>query len=166
MQAGHGAYVDQVIGGHHNVAVVLHHQDAVAYVPQIFEGNDEALVVPLVQPDGGLVQDIGDALELGPDLRGQADPLGFSPAQGSRGAFQGQVGQPHVEQELEALADLLQDILGNGVLLVVEALFQPVKPGPKRIQVPGTELRYILLRDPEPKTFLSQAGAFTGVTGL
>ena len=79
--AGARTDVDQVVGLAHHVFVVLHDDDCVAHVPQGFEAVDEALVVPLVKADAGLVEDVQDAGELRADLGGQPDALGFSAAE-------------------------------------------------------------------------------------
>jgi hypothetical protein len=69
-----------MVGGHHNVFVVFYHQDAVADIPQVLQGADQPVVIPLVQADGWLIEYVGNALELRTYLRSQPDPLGFSPA--------------------------------------------------------------------------------------
>src|SRR5207244_5186724 len=44
---------------------------------------------------------------------GQPDPLGLAPGQRRRGAVDGQVVEPDILQEPQALADLLQDLAGD-----------------------------------------------------
>ena len=53
-----------------------------------FEGGDEALVVALVEADGGLVEDVEDAAEAGADLGGEADALAFAAGEGGGGAVE------------------------------------------------------------------------------
>ena len=74
-----GADVHNVVGGADGVLVVLHHDEGVADVPQVAQGGDELVVVPLVQPDAGLVQDVEDPHQGGADLGGQADALALPP---------------------------------------------------------------------------------------
>ena len=50
--------VDDVVGSHHHILVVLYDDDGVAYIAERLEGVDEALVVALVETDAGLIQDI------------------------------------------------------------------------------------------------------------
>ena len=76
------------------------------------------LVVPLVEADGRLVQHVEDPDQAAADLAGQADPLGLAARQGGRRAGQGQVVEPHVEQELHPLADLAEDPVGDQVVPV------------------------------------------------
>ena len=58
MDARAGTYVYNVVGGAHGVLVVLHHQQSVAQIPQVLEGFQQLVVVPLVKADRGLVEDI------------------------------------------------------------------------------------------------------------
>ena len=84
MFARAGPHVDDVVGGEHGLLVVLHHDDRVAQVAQPQQGLDQTAVVPLVQADGGLVQDVEHAHQARADLGGQADALRFAPRQGAR----------------------------------------------------------------------------------
>jgi hypothetical protein len=78
---------------------VLDHDHGVAHVAQALERGDEAVVVALVQADGGLVQDVEDAHEAGADLGGQADALRLAARERRRGAREREVVEPHVHQE-------------------------------------------------------------------
>ena len=73
-----GAHVDDIVGLAHGILVVLHHQQGVAQVPQFLQGGQQLVVVPLVQADGGLVQDIQHSHEGGADLGSQADALALA----------------------------------------------------------------------------------------
>ncbi len=55
VHAGAGADVDDVVGLHDRVLVVLDDDDGVADVAQVLERDEQAVVVALMQPDGGLV---------------------------------------------------------------------------------------------------------------
>ena len=72
------ANVDDIIGSPHGVLVVLHHNEGVAQVPQVLQSAQQQVVVPLVQADGGLVQDIQNPHEGGTDLGGQTDALALA----------------------------------------------------------------------------------------
>ena len=61
---------------------MLDDEDGIAEVAKIFKGRDEALVVALMQTDGGLVENIEHAAEFGADLRGEADALSFPAGDG------------------------------------------------------------------------------------
>src|SRR6185503_8540714 len=70
---GPGAEVDDPVALLHGLAVVFDHDHRVADVPQVLEGGQELPVVPLVEADGRLVEDVDDAGQLAADLAGQAD---------------------------------------------------------------------------------------------
>ena len=70
MHTGTGAYVHDIIRAAHGVLVVLYHDDRVAQIPQVFQGGNELIVVPLMQADGGLVQHIEHAGQGAADLGG------------------------------------------------------------------------------------------------
>ena len=91
------------------VLVVLDDDHGVAEVAQALERAEQAVVVALVQADGGLVQHVEHAGEAGADLRGEADALAFAARQRAGGARQGEVVEADVDEELQPLADLLQD---------------------------------------------------------
>ena len=101
------AHVDDVIRAADHLLVVLDHQHRVALVAQALQGADQLAVVALVQPDGGLVEDVEHAHEARPDLGGQPDPLGLAARQGPGGAGEGEVADAHVVEEPQPLVDLL-----------------------------------------------------------
>ena len=123
------ADVDDVVGRADRLLVVLDHDDRVAEVAQPLERADEALVVPLVQADGRLVEDVEDADQAAADLAGQADPLGLATRERAGRAGQREVVEADVEQELHALADFLEDPVGDHVLAVGEL---EARPWPRR----------------------------------
>jgi hypothetical protein len=75
--SGHRADVDDPVRGPDRLLVVLDDEHRVAQVAQPRQGRDELRVVPLVQPDRRLVEDVQHAHERGPDLGREADPLGL-----------------------------------------------------------------------------------------
>ena len=83
---GMGAEVDDVIGSKHHVLVVLDDDDRVADVAQGFQRADETLIVALVEPDAGLVEDVEHIDQLRTDLRGQAYALALTAREGHRRA--------------------------------------------------------------------------------
>ena len=92
---------------------MLHDEQGVAQIPQVLEGLQQHVVVPLVQADGRLVQNIQHTHEGRADLRGQPDALALAAGEGACLPAQGQVGQAHALQKGQAGADLLQDLLGD-----------------------------------------------------
>ena len=111
--AGAGAEVEDVVGVADGVFVVLDDEDGVAEVAEVFEGLDEALVVALVEADGGLVEDVEHAAEARADLGGEADALAF--AAGERGgvAVEGEIVEADGAEEFEALDDFAAEALGD-----------------------------------------------------
>ncbi|BAC18316.1 conserved hypothetical protein [Corynebacterium efficiens YS-314] len=105
---GAGADVDEVVGAPDGVLIMLDHDEGVSDITEVFQGPDQLLVVTLVQADGRLIEDIEHAGQAGTDLGGQADALGLTTGQGAGRAVEGEVGQAHIEQELQARADLLE----------------------------------------------------------
>ena len=128
MDAGAGADIDDVVGGHNRVLVVLDDDDGVAEVAQVLERAEQAVVVALVQADGGLIQHVEHAGEAGADLRGEADALAFAAGQRARGAGHGEVIEADIDEELQTVADLLQDAGRDFGLLFCEGLRQVLEP--------------------------------------
>ena len=128
MDAGAGADVEHVIGLQDRILVMLHHDHGVAEVAQALEGDEQALVVALVQADRGLVEHVEHAREAGADLARQADALALAARQGAGGARERQVFETHIDQEGQPLANLLQDPAGDLVLLAVSAVRQLAEP--------------------------------------
>ena len=122
VHAGAGADVDHVVGGADGVLVVLDHDHRVAEVAQPPQRFQEPGVVALVQADRGLVEHVEHAGEAGADLRGEADALALAAGERARGARQGQIIEPDIDQKFEPLADLLEDAAGDLVLLGSEPL--------------------------------------------
>ena len=118
--AGAGAEVEDVVGLADGVFVVLDDEDGVAEVAQVFERVDEALVVALVQADGGLVEDVEDAAEAGADLGGEADALAFAAGEGGGGAVEREVAEADGVEEFEALDDLALEAVGDDAVAAGE----------------------------------------------
>ena len=108
--AGAGAEIDQIVGAAQRLLVVLHHQQGVAAIAQPEQRAQQAVVVPLVQADGRFVQHVQHSDERGADLRGKANALRLAARQRGGAAVQGQVRQSDRGHELQAVADLLDDL--------------------------------------------------------
>ncbi len=129
MDTGAGADVEHMVGGTNGVLVVFDHDHRVAQVTQAFQGLQQAVVVALVQPDGGLVEDVHHAHQAGTDLTGQADALGLATGQGLGAALQVEVVEADVDQELEPRRDLVEDLLGDLTAPARQAQFAEVALG-------------------------------------
>ena len=73
-----GAEVDDVIGGHDRVFVVLNNDHCVAKIAQTFEHFQQPIIVALMQADRGLVEHVHDARQARADLRSKPDALCFA----------------------------------------------------------------------------------------
>ena len=89
---------------------MLDHQNRVTEIPQPFQGAQQAVIVPLVQPDAWLIENIKHPHQAGADLRGQTDPLRLAAAQRAALAIQRQITEADVFEKTEAGADFFDDL--------------------------------------------------------
>src|SRR6185295_11321303 len=87
---------------------------------QALERVEQPAVVALVQADRRLVEDVEHPHQARADLRGQADALPLPARQRGRRPVQREVIEPDVDQEAEALPDLLEHPAGDGRLTLAE----------------------------------------------
>ena len=80
--AGAGTEIDHVIGALDGFPVVLDDDDGVPQVPEPRQVVEQAAVVPGMQPDGRLVEDVQHAAQLRAKLRRQPHALRFAARQG------------------------------------------------------------------------------------
>jgi hypothetical protein len=107
------ADIHDVVGQADCIFVVLDDDYRVADIAQVLEGAEQAVVVALVQADGRFVEDVQHAHQAGADLAGQTNPLRLATRQRVSAAIQRQIIQTDVDQELQALADFLEDLVGD-----------------------------------------------------
>ena len=88
---------------------MLHHDEAVAQIPQILQGCQQFVVVPLVQANGGFVQNIQHSHKAAANLGGQPDALALAAGEGSGAAAEGQIPQSHRLQEAQPGTNFLQN---------------------------------------------------------
>src|SRR5215208_7090772 len=115
MGAGAGAHVDDIVGGPDRVLVMLDDDDGVAEIAEALQGDEQSVVVALVEADARLVEDVEDSRQARADLAGEADALALAAGQGAGGAVEVEVIQADIVEEAEALVNLLED--GPGDLL-------------------------------------------------
>ena len=111
--AGPGSEVDDVIRSHDRLGVVLHHDHRVPQVAQPAQGAEEALVVALVEPDAGLVENVEHAHQPRSDLGREPDALGLASRERGRATPEREIVESHVSQEAEPVAHLLEDRPGH-----------------------------------------------------
>ena len=91
-------------------------------IAQALERFEQAVVVALVEADGGLVEDVEHARQARADLAGEADALALAAGQRAAGAVEVEIIEPDIVEEAEPLVDLLEDRAGDLVLLVRSSL--------------------------------------------
>ena len=165
MLAGAGAHVHQPVCAEHGFCVVLHHHHGVALVPEGLEGSNEFAVVLLVQADRRLIQNVQHIHQFGANLRGQADALTLAAGERPRGPVQRQVVQAHIQHELHAFPELLQDVPRHVFLPLVEAFRDGIQPLTQLRHFHGGYLRDGLAVHPKAKGLRIQARALTDGTG-
>ncbi len=155
VNAGTGADVEHVVGGTDGVLVVFHHDHGVAQIAQMDQRLEQAVVVTLVQADGGLVEDVHHAHQAGADLARQANALGLAAGEGLGAALQVEVVEADVDQELEPGVYLVDHLLGDLALAPRQGQALEVVPGLADGQL--HDLRQGMLVDEDVAGFLAQA---------
>ena len=102
-----GADVDDVIGGVHRILVMLHDNERIAEVTQMPQRREQAVVVPLMQPDARLIEDVEHAHQPRADLRREADALSLPARQRRRRARERQIVESHIEEKMQPRVNLL-----------------------------------------------------------
>ncbi len=103
--------VDDVIGRPNRVFVVFDDDDGIADVPQALQRFQQLVVVPLVQADARLVQNVEDADELGTDLRRQPNALRLAARQRACGPIERQVVEADIDEKAETSPNFFQHLL-------------------------------------------------------
>ena len=109
VDTGTGTNVYHIVCRPHGVLVMFHHDQGVAQVPQVTQGAQQLFIVPLVQTNGRLIQNIQHTHQAGADLGSQTNALAFAAGQGGRFSRQRQIVQPHTVQEIQSIADFPHD---------------------------------------------------------
>ena len=86
---------------------MFHDDQGVSDIPQPLQGCDQLVVVPLVQADGRLVQNIEHPHQRGADLSRKADSLALSSRKGAGRTCKGQVLQPDAFEKTQPFTDFL-----------------------------------------------------------
>ena len=102
-----------MVGGADDVGIVLDDEDGVAEVAQGFEDADELGGVAGVQADGGFVEHVERADETRAERGGELDALRFAAGERGAEAVEGEVVEADFVEEVDALADLFEDLAGD-----------------------------------------------------
>ena len=114
------AEIENAVGGAHDIGIVLDHQDGISQVAQVVQNLDQAMGIAAVQSDGGLIQHVQRSHQPRPQRSRQLNALRLAAGKSGSQPVQRQVFQPDVIQELQALVDFLQQLVGDGGLLLAQ----------------------------------------------
>ena len=117
MNACSGANIQNMICRKHSLIIMLYHNDGIAKIPKMLQRSQKLIIIPLMKADAGLIQNIQHPHKRGTDLSCQPNPLTFPAGKGSGGTGQRQVGKPHTLQKAQPAFDLLEDRIGDHMLL-------------------------------------------------
>src|SRR5512136_56950 len=92
---------------------MFHDNDRVSQIPQPFQCSKKAQVIPLMEPDAGLIQNVKHPDQTRPDLSCQPDALRFSPGKGGSGSVQRKIIQADLYHKLQSLFNLFQNSSSN-----------------------------------------------------
>ena len=118
--------VDDVVGGADYLLVVLHHDDGVAYVAQVFQHTNELVCVATVKSDGGFVEDVHRAHQRAAERGREVDALRLAAREGVRQAAQGEVAETDFHKVADAVAQLDEYAVCDFLFVVGE--LQVVEP--------------------------------------
>ena len=111
--AGPGPEVQNMVGGADGVGIVLDDEHRVPQIAQRFQNVDQALRIPRVEADRGLVQHVQRAHQVRAERSGELRPLCF-PARKRRGQpVEAQVVQPHFIKVTQPLLCFLENLAGD-----------------------------------------------------
>ncbi len=145
--------VHEPVRGAHGVFVVLDDQHGVAQITQPGQRADQSFVIPLVQTDARLVENVHHTHQATADLRREADALCLATRKRVRAAFKRQVVQPDIHKEAEPLPDLLENRPGDHLVAHRQRLYPVIRPGcePLRESQCLTDAQAGYLRDIPPR---------------
>ena len=108
------AEVDDVVGDHDRLGLVLDDEHRVALVAQTKQKLVHALDVVWVQPDGRFIENVENTLKIRAQLSRKPNALGFSPRESGGGAVEIEVIEAYFTKEGKALKDLGLNIPDDG----------------------------------------------------
>src|SRR6056297_576056 len=101
-----------MVGGPYCILIMFHHNHRISLFLEQLKGIHQHTVVPRVQTDGRLVQNVTHPAKVGAELGGQANPLGLTAAESRGGAFEAEVFQTDMLKKTETAFKLLHRITG------------------------------------------------------
>src|SRR5262249_25746712 len=107
--AGTRTEINHVVGAANGLFIVLNDQNCISKISQLGERFEQAMVVTMVQSDGGLVEHIKNAAQLRSNLRSQPDALAFSAGKRGSRTVERDVAEADGIQKLQAFNDFMND---------------------------------------------------------
>ena len=126
-----------MIGGAQNIRVVLHHQNGVAQVAQLFKNVDQPRRVARMQADRGLVEHVERADQPRTQRSRQLNPLRLAAAERRGQAVERQVFEPDGDQKAQPLPHFFQNRSGDLLLHRRQASARRKIPLPARSSTPS-----------------------------
>ena len=99
---------------------MLDNDHRIPLIAQFLQGIDQLIIIPLMQADRRLIEDVDHVNKARAYLRSKADALPFASGKRTGSAVKREVLQPHVHQERDSVPQFLEDISGNGAGAVRE----------------------------------------------
>ena len=96
-----GSEVDDVVGDHDRLRLVLDDEHGVALVAQLEEQVVHPRDVVRVKPDRRLVEDVGDVGQRGPDVADHLGALRLAPRQRARRAVEREIAEADLDERVE-----------------------------------------------------------------
>ena len=70
--------IHNMVSLHHRILVVLHNDQCISQIPEVFQCFEQLIVILLMKADAGLIQNIGHTHKSGANLGRQTDTLCFT----------------------------------------------------------------------------------------
>ena len=164
VRSGARPHIQQMVRCHHGFCIVLDHHHRVAQVAQAKQGLEQATIIPLMETDRRLVENVEDADETGTDLRGEPDALAFPTGQRRGRPIQRQIIQTDVDEKPEPFANFFQDAMGDHQFALGE--FQRTEEVGRSSHGEMRHLRDRLFGDLDGQAFRPQPGALADLAGF
>ena len=107
VKPGPRSHIHDPVGAPDRLFVVLHHDKGVPEIAEALQCLEELSVVALVQPYGGLIEDVEHPGQVRSDLRSEAYSLRLPAREAAGAPREGQVADADLLQELKPCDDLL-----------------------------------------------------------
>src|SRR4029077_13074938 len=111
------AKINNVVGRANGFFIVFNPDSGIAEAPQPPQRSEQARVVPLMQSNARLVQNVKNARKPRADLRRQPDPLRFSARKRTALPIEREVAEPDFNEKSQPRLNFAHDLARNHSLL-------------------------------------------------